>query len=266
MLDIALIRKQGQFSVHAFFQGPSTGVTALFGPSGAGKTSIVSMVAGLLRPDAGRIVVNDQCLFDSARGTALAPEERRIGYVFQDGRLFPHLTVRSNLTYGMGRTRVSRRFVRLEEVVDLLGIEPLLSRRPAKLSGGEKQRVAIGRALLTSPTLLLMDEPLASLDEARKAEVLPFVMRLSQRFEIPILYVSHDLEEIIRLAEYLVILESGQVAAAGTIAELAAHADFYDPDSPPNVQSLRAAIFQKRAECLNSFCQPEKKKALRPLT
>jgi molybdate transport system ATP-binding protein len=221
MIDIKLKRKQGRFTVNVFFQGAATGVTALFGPSGAGKTSIVNMVAGLMKPDAGRIVINEDCLFDSARRIDSPPEKRRIGYVFQDGRLFPHLTVRANLTYGMRQTPAERRFVALDEVVDLLGIEVLLKRRPAKLSGGEKQRVAIGRALLTSPALLLMDEPLASLDAARKAEVLPFITRLSNRFSIPILYVSHDLDEILNLSSHLVILENGRVAAAGTIAELA---------------------------------------------
>lgn len=221
MIDIKLKRKQGRFTINTYFQGAATGVTALFGPSGAGKTSIVNMVAGLMKPDAGRIVINEDCLFDSARRIDLPPEKRRIGYVFQDGRLFPHLTVRANLTYGMHQTPAERRFVTLDEVVDLLGIEALLKRRPAKLSGGEKQRVAIGRALLTSPALLLMDEPLASLDAARKAEVLPFITRLSNRFSVPILYVSHDLDEILNLSSHLVILENGRVAAAGTLAELA---------------------------------------------
>lgn len=230
MIDIKLKRKQGRFTVNAYFKGAATGVTALFGPSGAGKTSIVNMVAGLMKPDAGRIVINEDCLFDSARRIDRPPEKRRIGYVFQDGRLFPHLTVRSNLTYGMRRIPAGRRFVTLDEVVDLLGIGALLKRRPATLSGGEKQRVAIGRALLTSPALLLMDEPLASLDAARKAEVLPFITRLSNRFSIPILYVSHDLDEILSLSSHLVILENGRVAATGTLAELA---------SRPELQSNR---------------------------
>jgi molybdate transport system ATP-binding protein len=220
MIDIELNRKQGQFTVNAIFKGAATGVTALFGPSGAGKTSIVNMVAGLMKPDAGRIDINEHCLFDSARRIDLPSEKRRVGYVFQDGRLFPHLTVRANLTYGMSRVPVEHRFVTLDEVVDLLGIEALIKRRPAKLSGGEKQRVAIGRALLTSPALLLMDEPLASLDAARKAEVLPFISHLSHRYSIPILYVSHDLDEILKLASHLVILEGGRVISSGTIDEM----------------------------------------------
>jgi molybdate transport system ATP-binding protein len=219
-LEIGIRHKQGSFSLSVFFRGAESGVTALYGPSGAGKTSVVNMVAGLMRPDAGRIAINGQCLFDSAQGIDLPPEKRRIGYVFQDGRLLPHLSVRSNLVYGMRRTRVGRRFVQFDAVVELLGISHLLQRRPAKLSGGEKQRVAIGRALLTSPELLLMDEPLASLDAVRKDEVLPFIMRLGKEFAIPILYVSHALEEIVDLATHLVMLENGRVLAAGELRTL----------------------------------------------
>ncbi len=219
-MEIDIQRQQGDFLVNAAFQGAKSGVTALFGPSGAGKTSIVNMVAGLSRPDSGRIAVNGLCLFDARRGIDLPPERRRIGYVFQDGRLLPHLSVRANLVYGMRLTPKDLRFVEFEAVVDLLGIGHLLDRRPAKLSGGEKQRVAIGRALLTSPAMLLMDEPLASLDASRKAEVLPFIMRLSHEFAIPILYVSHSLDEILNLADRLVILESGGVAACGALADL----------------------------------------------
>lgn len=221
-MEIGIRHKQGSFSLSVFFQGAESGVTALFGPSGAGKTSVVNMVAGLMRPDAGRIAINGQCLFDSAGGIDLPPEKRRIGYVFQDGRLLPHLSVRSNLIYGMRRTPAERRFVQVDPVVELLGIGHLLQRRPAKLSGGEKQRVAIGRALLTSPALLLMDEPLASLDAARKSEVLPFIMRLSSEFAIPILYVSHALDEIVDLATHLVMLENGRVLAAGELKTLLA--------------------------------------------
>jgi molybdate transport system ATP-binding protein len=224
-LEIAIQHKQGSFRLSVFFQGAESGITALFGPSGAGKTSVVNMVAGLMRPDAGRIAINGQCLFDSSRGIDLPPEKRRIGYVFQDGRLLPHLSVRANLVYGMRRTPAHLRFVQLEPVVELLGIGHLLQRRPAKLSGGEKQRVAIGRALLTSPALLLMDEPLASLDAVRKDEVLPFIMRLSRKFAIPILYVSHALDEIVALATHLVVLEDGRVLAAGEMKTLLARKD-----------------------------------------
>ncbi len=219
-MEIELTRRQGDFLVDAAFTGPESGVTALFGPSGAGKTSLINMVAGLMRPDAGCISVNGLCLFDSKRRIDLPPEKRRIGYVFQDGRLLPHLSVRANLTYGMHLTPARRRFVTLEAVVALLGIAHLLDRRPARLSGGEKQRVAIGRALLTSPAMLLMDEPLASLDASRKSEVLPFIMRLSREYAIPILYVSHIMDEILNLADHLVIMENGHVVASGELDDL----------------------------------------------
>lgn len=220
MLDIQVSRRQGGFQVEAAFQTPDSGITALFGPSGAGKTSVINMVAGLIRPDRGRIVVQGRVLFDSRRGVDLPPEKRSIGCIFQDGRLFPHLTVRSNLAYGMKLIPSGRRLIGLDQVVNLLGIERLLDRRPAKLSGGEKQRVAIGRALLTSPRLLLMDEPLSSLDEARREEILPFVAELPHAFSIPILYVTHSVEEIRRLADRLVRMEAGKSVAVGDAAEM----------------------------------------------
>lgn len=220
MLDIQVARRQGSFQVDAAFRTSNSGITALFGPSGAGKTSVINMVAGLIRPDRGCIVVQGRTLFDSDHGVNLAPEKRYIGYIFQDGRLFPHLTVRGNLTYGMKLTPPSRRYIDFDQVLDLLGIEHLLDRRPAKLSGGEKQRVAIGRALLTSPRLLLMDEPLSSLDEARREEVLPFVIKLPRAFSIPILYVTHSIDEIQRLADSLVIMEAGKSIAVGDVNEL----------------------------------------------
>lgn len=219
-MEINVTRKQGDFLVDATFEGPKSGVTALFGPSGAGKTSLINMVAGLMCPDAGRIYVNGLCLFDSQRRINLPPEKRRIGYVFQDGRLLPHLSVRANLTYGMHLTPTDSRFITFDAVVELLGIGHLLSRRPAKLSGGEKQRVAIGRALLTSPAMLLMDEPLASLDASRKSEVLPFIMQLSREYAIPILYVSHIMDEIMNLADRLVIMDGGHVVACGDLDDL----------------------------------------------
>jgi molybdate transport system ATP-binding protein len=220
MLEVQVRRKQGNFIVDSVFFVEESGVTALFGPSGAGKTSIVNMVAGLSRPDAGRIVMNGRCLFDSAEGINVPPEKRRVGYVFQDARLFPHLSVRANLTYGMRLLPKSERYVHFDQVVQLLGIAPLLSRRPAKLSGGEKQRVAIGRALLCSPALLLMDEPLASIDGGRKSEVLSFISQLGHDFSTPIMYVSHVLEEIQRLAHSLVLLKNGRVVGSKRLDEL----------------------------------------------
>jgi molybdate transport system ATP-binding protein len=225
MLDLQITKQQGAFLVDVSFMAPDLGVTALFGQSGAGKTSVINMVAGLVRPDRGHIIVNGRTLFDAAQGIHVPPEKRRMGYIFQDGRLFPHLSVKSNLTYGMRLTPPCGRQVALNDVVDLLGIGHLLHRRPAKLSGGEKQRIAIGRALLTSPSLLLMDEPLASLDGRRKAEVLPFLSRLCGELSTPILYVSHSLEEVLNLADTMVLMDGGGVAASGPIEELMSRSD-----------------------------------------
>ena len=220
MLDMNVCRRQGHFFIKAAISLAEVGITALFGPSGSGKTSIVNMLAGLLRPDTGHIIVNGRCIFDAARGIEVPVHRRRIGYVFQDGRLLPHLTVRANLNFGLRLTPAERRYIAFDAVVQLLGINHLLERRPARLSGGEKQRVAIGRALLTSPELLLMDEPLASLDSVRKAEVLPFVRRLGREFSIPIIYVSHALEEILNIADYLVVLDNGRIKISGSVGSL----------------------------------------------
>jgi molybdate transport system ATP-binding protein len=215
MLFAQMIKTLGLLKIDLTFQSDQARVIALFGPSGAGKTSVISMIAGLIRPDSGEIRLNGSTFFDSEKGISIPPEQRRIGYVFQDGKLFPHLTVRSNLEYGMKRIPKSDRRVGLGEVVNLLGIESLLSRRPGRLSGGEKQRVAIGRALLTSPKLLLMDEPLASLDTDRKQEVLPFVRRLKDSYNIPIIYVSHSPEEVASIADRVLILKAGRLEASG---------------------------------------------------
>lgn len=219
-MDLVITRKQGDFLVDVAISGDTSGITALYGPSGSGKTSVINMVAGLVRPDTGRIVINGTPLFDAKQNINLLPEKRRMGYVFQDGRLFPHLSVRSNLLYGMRRVHPKKRFVGVDAVVDLLGISHLLNRRPNRLSGGEKQRVAIGRALLTSPAMLLMDEPLASLDTARKSELLPFISRLCREFGIPILYVTHAMDEILALADVMVVLEQGRVRAQGLLADV----------------------------------------------
>lgn len=221
MLEVEVKRKQGDFSVDVAFSVPEKGITALFGPSGVGKTSVVNMIAGLSHPDSGRITLGGRTLFDAGERINVSPEGRRIGYIFQDGRMFPHFTVRGNLMYGMKLVSEDRRYVDFDQVVDLLGIRPLLDRRPAKLSGGEKQRVAIGRAFLCSPALLLMDEPLASLDGSRKREVLPFIAKICQKFSTPVLYVSHSVSEITHLAHQVVILDEGRVAASGPVEELA---------------------------------------------
>ncbi|MBI4963673.1 MAG: molybdenum ABC transporter ATP-binding protein [Desulfomonile tiedjei] len=226
MLDVRIRKLQGAFELDASFITQGTGITALFGRSGSGKTSIINMVAGLITPDEGRIVVNGKTYFDSARRVNIPTEKRRFGYVFQDGRLFPHLSTKSNLIYGMKLVPLSERYVKFDQVVELLGITHLLNRRPARLSGGEKQRVAIGRALLTSPDLLLMDEPLASLDGARRAELMPFIARLSRELLIPTLYVSHSFDEVLNLADAMVILDSGRVVGSGSLAEITRRYDF----------------------------------------
>jgi molybdate transport system ATP-binding protein len=225
VLDVNIKKSQGAFTVDASFVAQGRGVTALFGRSGAGKTSIINMVAGLVRPDAGRIVVNGKTYFDSEKGVNIRTEKRRLGYIFQDGRLFPHLSIKSNLIYGMRLVPPSKRYLKLDQVVELLGITHLLDRRPARLSGGEKQRVAIGRALLTSPDLLLMDEPLASLDGARRAELMPFIATLSREVLIPILYVSHSFDEVLNLADTMVILDAGKVVASGSVEDITSRYD-----------------------------------------
>lgn len=223
-LEVDIACRLGSLDLVARFSADA-GVTALFGRSGAGKTSIVNAIAGLIRPARGRIAVGGVTLFDAERRIDLPRHRRRVGYVFQEARLFPHLTVRQNLLFGRWFTPRAERRLGLDEVVELLGISPLLARRPGALSGGERQRVAIGRALLASPRLLLMDEPLASLDSARKEEILPFLDRLRTEAGIPIVYVSHALDEVSRLADTLVVISSGRVAAAGPIEEIMSRAD-----------------------------------------
>ena len=191
------------------------GATALFGPSGAGKTSLVNMIAGLLKPDRGVITLDKTPLFASESGIDVPPHRRSIGYVFQEGRLFPHLNVRQNLEYGRRMSRRTREPVEFERIVGLLGIGHLLTRRPRLLSGGERQRVAIGRALLMQPRLLLLDEPLASLDAGHKGEILPYLVRLRDEAGIPMVYVSHIAAEVRQIATHVVRLEDGRVTATG---------------------------------------------------
>ena len=205
------------------FTVPSPGVTALFGRSGAGKTTTLLTIAGLMRPDACRIVVDGEVLADSACGLWRAPERRRVGLVFQDARLFPHMSVAGNLRYGLRRAPTGS--IGFDEVIDLLGIADLLARRPHTLSGGERQRVAIGRALLSQPRLLLLDEPLSGLDGARKAEILPYLARLKAALHLPMLYVSHAADEVLRLADTLVLIKDGRVVGTGPVAEVAARGD-----------------------------------------
>ena len=224
LLHIDVRGRSGDFAIDATIQaGP--GVTALFGRSGAGKSTLVNMVAGLVTPSEGVIRVAGTTLFNSHQGINLKPERRGVGYVFQEARLFPHLSVAGNLTYGMNRLPVKQHGDTFERVVELLGLRPLLARRPATLSGGEKQRVAIARALLSNPRVLLMDEPLSSLDAQRKSEVLPFIERLSTDFALPVLYVSHAVDEVVRLADTLVLVDNGRIRAQGRVEDIMGRLD-----------------------------------------
>jgi molybdate transport system ATP-binding protein len=222
-LTVDIERRLGSFRLKAAFEA-GAGITALFGRSGAGKTSVVNAIAGILRPDGGRIVIGGEPMFDSRAGIDVPTPRRRIGYVFQEGRLFPHLNVRQNLGYaglfarGMPASELAR-------VVELLGLKDLLERRPGNLSGGEKQRVAIGRALLSAPRLLLLDEPLASLDAHRKNEVLQYIELLRDEIRIPVVYVSHSVEEVVRLADTVVLLSAGEVSAVGAAEEIMGRPD-----------------------------------------
>jgi molybdate transport system ATP-binding protein len=226
MLTVSVAHRFGTFVLDAAFDSAG-GLTALFGRSGAGKTSLINAIAGLLRPERARIVVDGAVLTDTETGVFVATRRRRIGYVFQEGRLFPHLTVRQNLLYGRWFAPKGGRAGEVDHVIDLLGIAGLLQRRPANLSGGEKQRVAIGRALLARPRLLVMDEPLASLDEARKAEILPYIERLRDEAGVPIVYVSHQVAEVARLATTMVVLNEGRVAAIGPTAAIMGRIDLF---------------------------------------
>lgn len=222
-LSVALRHAFPTVEIDMAFEAPMPGVTVLFGPSGSGKSTVINAAAGLLRPTACRLAVNGTTLADTAAGIWLPPEKRRIGLVFQDSRLFPHMSVETNLRFGLRRSGGGP--IGFDDVVDLLGIGTLLRRRPHTLSGGERQRVAIGRALLAQPKLLLMDEPLASLDAARKAEILPFLTRLKTALSLPILYVTHALDEVARLADTLVLVEAGRVTAYGPVSAVATRAD-----------------------------------------
>jgi molybdate transport system ATP-binding protein len=214
MLRVDVSKQLGEFSLQATFASEGR-VTGLFGASGAGKTSLINMIAGLLRPDRGTIAIDTETLDDIAAGVHVPPHRRRIGYVFQDARLFPHLDVGANLDYGRRMNRLADDAAARARITDLLDIGGLLSRRPGQLSGGERQRVALGRALLAQPRLLLLDEPLGSLDEERKVEILPYLVRLRDEAGIPMVYVSHDAGEMRQLATQIVMLRCGRVIAFG---------------------------------------------------
>jgi molybdate transport system ATP-binding protein len=219
MLAVAATKQRGAFALNVRFELPTPGVVALFGRSGCGKSTLVNIIAGLLAPDSGRVTLDDAVLLDTQRRIELPPERRRIGYVFQDARLFPHLRVHANLRYAEKRA-VGPPFVTLDAVSNLLDLGPLMQRRTHQLSGGERQRVAIGRALLAQPRLLLLDEPLAALDSARREEVLPYLETLRDQLAIPMVYVSHDFDEVLRLATHIVLMQSGAVVAQGGIGEM----------------------------------------------
>ncbi|HEY9531525.1 MAG TPA: molybdenum ABC transporter ATP-binding protein, partial [Burkholderiales bacterium] len=218
-LDVDVRLRQGAFTLDVQFASDAP-VTALFGRSGSGKTTVLNAIAGLIEPEAGRIAVGDTIYFDG-NGARVPVQHRRVGYVFQEGRLLPHLSVRRNLLYGRFFTDEAERYADFDRIIALLDLGHLLPRRPQGLSGGEKQRVAIGRALLASPRILLMDEPLASLDTPRKAEILYYVERLRDEVRVPIVYVSHAIDEVVRLADTVVLLSEGRVAGAGPISAMA---------------------------------------------
>jgi molybdate transport system ATP-binding protein len=231
MLQVNVRLQREAFRLDANFTAPVPGVTALFGRSGCGKTTLVNLLAGLIPQGEGRIALGNEVWFDSTRGICVPAEHRRVGYVFQDARLFPHYTVRGNLLYG---ARSATKASHIDELISLLALEPLLARRPGSLSGGEKQRVALGRALLAQPRLLLLDEPLASLDVSRRDEVLPYLERLRDHYAIPMVYVSHQFEEVLRLATQVVVMDQGQVVATGDVGKVSltqALRDIVGPDA-----------------------------------
>jgi molybdate transport system ATP-binding protein len=226
-LRVEVRHRRGEFELSATFEG-GAGVTALFGPSGSGKTTLLDLIAGLERPASGRIVIDGETLVDTFTGAWVPSHRRRVGYVFQDSRLFPHLSVRRNLGYGERFAGRRGEAPQQGRIVDLLGLGALLDRQPGTLSGGERQRVAIGRALLASPRLLLLDEPMASVDVARRAEILPYLARVREEAGVPIVYVSHTLAEVARLADTVVLLEAGHVTAVGPVADLLSRLDLGD--------------------------------------
>lgn len=226
-LQVAFKHSFENFALDVNFAADSSGITALFGPSGSGKSSTVNAISGLLSPREGAIRLDGTALFDSATGTDLPARRRHVGYVFQDARLFPHMSVRRNLEFGARRRGAAPGDAEFRHIVELLGLTHLLPRRPRSLSGGEKQRVALGRAMLARPRLLLLDEPLAAIDPSRKAEILPYFERLRDEVGVPIVYVSHSVDEVGRLADHLVVLNEGRVAAEGPVFDIMSRIDLF---------------------------------------
>jgi molybdate transport system ATP-binding protein len=219
-LEVALRHSFGAFGLDVAFRIEQPGVTALFGPSGAGKTSVINAIAGLLRPNEGRVAINGRVIVDTGAGVFVPAERRRMGYVFQDARLFPHMSVSDNLRFGWRRAQSRPGEDEIARIIGLLGLDHLLERTPKALSGGEKSRVALGRALLSAPDLLLLDEPLSALDAARRSEILPYLERLRDETKLPMIYVSHAVEEVARLADEIVVMREGRVEAQGSVFDL----------------------------------------------
>jgi molybdate transport system ATP-binding protein len=237
----------GSFALNVSFETRGA-LTAIFGASGSGKSSMVNVIAGLIRPSAARIVIDDDVLVDTALGISSPAHRRRIGYVFQDARLFPHLSVEANLKFGRWFTPGFRRYAEFDHIVGMLDIASLLGRKPGQLSGGEKQRVSIGRALLASPRLLLMDEPLSSLDAVRKAEIIPYIEKLRDDLRIPIVYVSHSVAEVARLASDVVVMADGRVLANGPAADIVRRLDLMpadERDEGGSILELEAASYDE---------------------
>ncbi|MDB6089877.1 MAG: molybdate transporter ATP-binding protein [Gammaproteobacteria bacterium] len=245
MLRVAVLKQQGRFTLRARFEAPTPGIVAFFGRSGCGKTTLVNIISGLLTPDEGSVRLDDSVLTDTGSGIAVPVETRRIGYVFQDPRLFPHFSVLGNLRYGQKRAAPATHSISFDEVVALLGLAALLDRQPQQLSGGERQRVALGRALLSQPRLLLLDEPLASLDVARREEVLPYLEALRDRLSIPMVYVSHQFDEVLRLANHVVLMDSGTVVAQGTLGEVSLRPELRALVGPDGVGAVLDGVVTK---------------------
>jgi len=246
MLRVQLRKRRGDFALEVDFHAPVPGITALFGRSGCGKSTLISLIAGLLSPEQGRVQIGEDVLVDTERQYELDARHRRIGVVFQDGRLFPHLSALGNLQYGAKRLpRGQPAPIGFDDVVAMLGLGAMLDRRPHELSGGEKQRVALGRALLAQPRLLLLDEPLASLDLARREEVLPYLERLRDALAIPIVYVSHQFDEVLRLATRVVLLDAGRVLADGDLASVSRHPAMREIVGPDAVGAVMTGVVER---------------------
>ncbi len=243
VLSVNITKVFDSFRLETQFEVEEGSITAIFGKSGAGKTSTINAIAGLTRPDVGVIQIGNTTLFDQHLRINLPIYKRQIGYVFQDDRLFPHMTVQNNLIYGTPKNRDVANSLNLTDITELLELAPLLERRPRTLSGGEKQRVAIGRALLSNPKLLLMDEPLASIDVQHRFEILPFIQRVREKTGITIIYVTHALEEVIFIADQIILLSEGQVTAQGTVEEIMGRLDLHPMTSRFDAGAVISAIY-----------------------